>query len=296
MLSLTLRQIEYATAVATHGGVTAAAEALHISQPAVSVALAQLEDLLGQPLFLRRPGGRLTPSTFGHLWLGRAQQTLLAVQSLTNPASLPQTEVRLAVFEDLAPMVLAPLIKLIAEKAPELALHPALMSFEELTAALSEGRCDMALTWDLGLPRGINRRVMTQIAPHVVLSPQHRLASARDLELADVADEPLVLADQDLSLGHIRQLFASKGLAPQIAHRTATLELMRSFAANGLGVGLSYTNPAPRQSHDGAPLVTRPLRDAGTEPLVLAELADNPIGDAQHRLVEILQTHFESRR
>ena len=39
MLSLTLRQIEYATATARHGGMTAAAAALHVSQPALSVAL-----------------------------------------------------------------------------------------------------------------------------------------------------------------------------------------------------------------------------------------------------------------
>ena len=57
MLSLTLRQIDYATAVARHGGITRAAEALHVSQPALSVALGQVEAAVGQPLFLRRAGG-----------------------------------------------------------------------------------------------------------------------------------------------------------------------------------------------------------------------------------------------
>jgi DNA-binding transcriptional LysR family regulator len=58
MIQVTIRQLEYATATARFGGVTAAADALHISQPALSVALAQLEAALGQPLFLRRPGGQ----------------------------------------------------------------------------------------------------------------------------------------------------------------------------------------------------------------------------------------------
>ncbi|MCX8510044.1 MAG: LysR family transcriptional regulator, partial [Rhodobacteraceae bacterium] len=57
MLSITLRQLEYAVAVGRAESVTLAAEALHVSQPALSVALAQLEAQLGQPLFLRRPGG-----------------------------------------------------------------------------------------------------------------------------------------------------------------------------------------------------------------------------------------------
>ena len=55
-----------------------------------------------------------------------------------------------------------------------------------------------------------------------------------------------------------------------IRHRAATLELMRSLAAHGLGLGLSYTNPAPRLSQDGKPLVTIPLTDAGAEAIVLA--------------------------
>ena len=42
----------------------------------------------------------------------------------------------------------------------------------------------------------------------------------------------------------------------QIRHRTASLDLLRSYAANGLGVGLSYTNPAASLSHDGKPLAT----------------------------------------
>ncbi|MEO6301022.1 MAG: LysR family transcriptional regulator, partial [Paracoccaceae bacterium] len=60
----------------------------------------------------------------------------------------------------------------------------------------------------------------------------------------------------------------------RIAHRCATLELMRSFAANGLGVGLSYSQPVPRQSLDGKGLVVLPLTDAGKEPLVLARPAN----------------------
>lgn len=287
MLSITLRQIEYATSIATHGGVTAAAQALHISQPALSVALAQLEALLGQSLFLRRAGGRLIPTSFGHHWLARASQTLADVTTLATPATLPQAEIRLAIFEDLAPTLLAPLLRL--TQAPAIALRPALMGFEALTAALTEARCDLALTWDLGLPPEITRQTLARIAPHAVLSSTHPLASCTSLSLTDLVNQPLVLADQDLSLGHIRQLFAREGLTPTIAHRTATLELMRSFAANGLGVGLSYTNPASRHSHDGATLITRPLLGAGTEAVVLAHLSGNPQGIAMKTLAQLLQ-------
>ena len=98
----------------------------------------------------------------------------------------------------------------------------------------------------------------------------------------------MILTDQGLSVGHIRGLFSQAGLSPRIAHRTASLELMRSFAANGLGVGISYTRPLSRHSHDGQKVATLPIADAGHEPVVLAHLAAHPPTGAAAALVEML--------
>lgn len=287
MLSITLRQLEYATAVGRHGGMTAAASALHVSQPALSVALAQLEAQLGRPLFLRRAGGRLTPTAFGRGWLDLAEVQLAGLARLTDPTA-PAEHVRLAVFEDLAPGCLAPLLAHATRHAPQLKITPQVMGFEDLSQALHKGRVDLALTWDLGLESDIARQTLARIAPHAVLAADHPLTARPCLTLTELADHPLILADQGLSLGHMRALFAQRGLAPQIRHRTASLELMRSYAANGLGVGLSYTNPAANLSHDGKPLATRPLTDAGTEPLILAHLLQAPPSGAAHLLATLI--------
>jgi DNA-binding transcriptional LysR family regulator len=281
MLSTTLRQLEYACAIARHGGLTAAALALHVSQPALSVALAQVERQLGQPLFLRRPGGPLVPTPFGRGWLAAAEAQLDAVAGLMSGA-VRSAPLRLAMFEDLAPILLAPLL---AET--DLPLTPRVMGFEALTDALLQGQADIALTWDLGLPPAIGRLVLIRLPPQAVLAADHPLARRTSLTLSDLAAEPLVLTDQGLSIGHMRALFAQRGLAPRIAHRCATLDLMRSFAANGLGVGLSYAQPAPRESPDGKALVVVPVTDAGREPLVLAHPVSgaDPPGHAQLRAI-----------
>lgn len=285
MLSLSLRQVEYALAVGRHGGMGAAAQVLHVSQPALSVALAQLEAQLGQPLFLRRPGGRLVPSPFGTRWLAEAAPALAAMARLADGAAPRATPLRLAVFEDLAATCLAPLIGAATDAG--LALDPLVAGFDALTQALRQGRVDMALTWDLGLDIDIDRQVLALVPPHAVLAPDHPLAGRDSLTLADLADQPLVLADQGLSVAHMRALFSRAGLAARIAHRTPTLELMRSYAAHGLGVGLSYTNPAARLSQDGRPLVTRALTDAGAEPVVLARPAGAPPTPAMQALAAL---------
>lgn len=274
MLSLTLRQLEYAVAVARHGGVTAAAGVLHVSQPALSVALAQLESTLGRALFLRRAGGRVLPTSFGRVWLEQAETHLDSLRHLMQ-ADGSAAEPRLAVFQDLAPICLAPILAMAARQGLNFA--PQVLDFEALGSALHQGRADLALTWDLGLEMDIDRRVLARVAPHAVLAADHPLAAQASVSLADLAGQALVLTDQGLSLGHMRALFSQAGLVARIAHRTASLELMRSYAAHGLGIGISYTNPAAAQSQDGQPLVTRPIRDAGTEPLVLARLAGNTL-------------------
>lgn len=287
MLSLTLRQLEYATAVARHGGMTAAAEVLHVSQPALSVALAQLESLLQRPLFLRRAGGRLTPTAFGRSWLELAETQLTALARLTDPNAATE-DIRLAVFEDLAPSCLAPILTYAKNLSPHLKITTQVMDFETLSDALHKGKADLALTWDLGLQADIFRQNLARIAPHAILTPDHLLAQHPTVSLQQLSQEPLILTDQGLSLGHMRGLFAQAGLTLKIRHRTASLDLMRSYAANGLGVGLSYTNPAARLSPDGKALVTRPVSDAGTEPLILAHLAQNPPSAAAQQLSALI--------
>ncbi len=287
MLSLTLRQLEYATAVAKHGGMTTAAEALHVSQPALSVAIAHLETLLGRPLFLRRAGGRLTPTSFGRNWLDRAEQQLLGLARLTDLTNTTE-DIHLAVFEDLAAGCLAPLLSLTAKLIPNIRITPHIIGFNEIYEFLKTGKCDLALTWDLGLQADITRQTLACIAPHAIMAPDHSLAKNPTTTLTALAEHPLILTDQGLSIAHMRALFTQRGLQPKVQYRTASLDLMRSFAANGLGIGLSYTNPAARQSHDGKPLTTRLITDAGCEPLILAHLAQNPPTQALRELATLV--------
>lgn len=289
MLSVTLRQIEYATSVARHGGVTAAAAALNVSQPALSVALSQLEAHLGQPLFHRRPGGRIVPTTFGQRWLDAAQTQLDGFAHLMTGAEAPALPVRLAVFEDLAPAYLAPLMRRLKDSAPDLRLEPSVLGFEALIEAVKSGRADLALTWDLGLDASVTRTTLLRLPPNAILPADHPLAHKRaTVTLPALAKEALILTDQGPSLGHMRGLFAQAGLQPQIAHRAASNALMFSLAANGLGVGISYSRPLQRRSHDGAVFVMKPVTDGGTEAVVLAQSAGNPLSPPAQRLADLM--------
>lgn len=289
MLSITLRQIEYALAVARTGGVTTAAQALNVSQPALSVALAQLEAHVGQPLFLRRPGAALAPTGFGRAFLDEAERLVAGIARLTQ-GQAPQPPVRLGCFEDLAPMLLAPLLARAASCAADIAVEANAAGFEALAEDLTRGRLDLAISYDLGFDGRFTRHEIARVAPHAVLAADHPLAKRPTISLAELAEQPLVLANQGLSVNHMLTLFARVGLSPRVAHRTARLETLRSFAANGLGVGLSYTRPVPDQSYDGLPVVTRLVHDAGPgEPVVVVTLKDGPLSLAAARFADLIR-------
>ncbi len=288
MLSITLRQLEYAVAVGRAESVTIAADLLHVSQPALSVALAQLEGQLGKPLFLRRPGGPMRPTSFGRGFLDRAEVILADLSRLTE-GEASAAPVTLACFEDLAPLILAPLLARARQACPDITITPLVAGFEALADHLARGRADLAITYDLGLDGAMVRQELTRLQPHAVLPAGHPLGAHPTLTLADLAKQPLILADQGLSIGHMRALFTRAGLVPQIARRVASLELMRSFAANGLGVGVSYSRPVPGHSYDGQPLLTRPIIDAGPgEPVVLVHNRANPLSASAERLASLI--------
>ncbi|HEU5025582.1 MAG TPA: LysR family transcriptional regulator [Spirillospora sp.] len=76
---MSLRQYEYALAVAEEGSVTAAAEVLHVAQPSVSQQIRGLERELGVELFARTPTG-LVPTVVGRAFLREAEIAVRAAR------------------------------------------------------------------------------------------------------------------------------------------------------------------------------------------------------------------------
>lgn len=298
MLSVTLRQLEYVVAIETHGGVSAAAAALHVSQPALSVALNQIEASLGKSLFLRRPGARMAATSFGREFLIRARGIIAETTTLlTLDGAAPQAPVLLGVFEDLAPLLLAPVLARAALDLPEIDIRWRTLTFEEIAAQIGRGPgLDLAITYNLGLDSTCLRHVLLDLPLQVVVSRTHPFAEAATVTLAEVAAEPIILTDQELSRAHMLQLFERAGLRPRIAHHAGTTETMRSLAANGLGIGLSYTSPRSATSYDGRGLRQVTIADSGSvEPVMLVHGREDALSPAAMRLHALIASlRFET--
>jgi LysR family hydrogen peroxide-inducible transcriptional activator len=148
MSRVSLRHLRYFDALATHAHFGRAAAACAISQPALSLQIKELEEVLGAPLVERGPRQfRLT--SLGEALAPRARDILRAVDELDDlaRASLsPLTgRLRIGVIPTIAPYLLPAVIKTLTQRFPGLDIRPREAVTQRLVDDLALGRLDTAL-------------------------------------------------------------------------------------------------------------------------------------------------------
>lgn len=297
-IPFSLRQLEYFVAVAEHGSVTAAASARSVSQPSVSVAISDLEAILGRTLFMRQAGQKLTITSAGRRLLLHARTTLAAASRIarTESGAPAEGEISIACFRDLGSIYLPRLITRLAREEPALTYRLAEGDLAEVVAQLRDGRCEVAITYDIDLQRHrIARHVIDRLAPYVLLPKDHHLAGAEPVDLKSLASERIVIENFPVTLDYFVEMFRKYRLDIASIQLAPSFEMQRGLVANGWGVGLSCVRPEPDISYDGSPLVCLPL--ASREPLqavVVAHLGKETLSVPARRFVEMARARARS--
>lgn len=258
MLYITIRQYEYILAVADTGSLTDAAGILNVSQPSLSVAISRVEDHIGRKIFLRGKGSAISITPFGHRFVDQAR-VLLRNAAMIEHASDATRPYVLGCFEDIAPWYLPKTLKQLRHTYPTHEFTGVEARFADLATGMMQGKIDFAITYDVGFDAQFQRRHLKEITPVAFVAADHPLALQKSLDLKEAAAFPLILSAEGLSEYHMHSLFETLNITANLAHKAASLELMRSLAAHGAGIGISYSYPTTPTSYDGQPLVTIPI-------------------------------------
>ena len=253
------RQIDYLLAVAETGSTAAAARILNVSQPSISVAVAQFEDLFGAPFFLRHPGRGMQLTPFGRDRVASLRTLRSEAAAILSPTRGAPLSLRLGVYSTLGPRYAPLLMRIFAQQNPGATVALVEGNIETLSAAVTSGEIDMALVYDLGLSRALNVTVLAHLPPRAVLPPDHPLAAAPAVDLRELARDPLILVGLPHSRGYVLSLFHSAGAYPRIAAETGSIEMLRALVANGHGVGVLATSLPHDHTYDGRRVVERPI-------------------------------------
>ncbi len=265
MIPFSLRQLDHVVAAARHENVTAAARALHVSQPSISASIARIEQHYGRPLFVRHTGQGVSLTPFGRQFIREASTLVASARGL---ASLADDDGRIAgelivgAYEGLAPIYLPLMMQTFAERHPDVILHFREATFEGLSRLLEQGSVDLALGYQAALNGQYARVVLAERQPYAMLPAGHPLTRLRRLRLRDIAAWPLVFSGQPTTWTNSHQLFRAQGLEPVVAMRARSFELQRALVARGFGVGIATTRPISDKTYDGARLVYREIDEA----------------------------------
>lgn len=186
------RHVQYFLAVAEHLSFTKAAAALHVSQPALSQQVRQLEESLGAQLFDR--SGRTTRLTDAGdvylLYARRAYQQLREAKSAIHDVSdLTRGSLRLAVTPTFTTYLVGPVIKAFHSRYPKITLNLKEISQERIEELLLAGELDAGIAFDEINTPNIDAIPLLNETLALVVSRQHRLAEERSIGLQDLNAE-----------------------------------------------------------------------------------------------------------
>jgi DNA-binding transcriptional LysR family regulator len=242
---ITLRQFRYFIAVAESGSVAAASRMLAIAQSAVTKAMLELEDELGNQLFERSPKGMvLTPQ--GHRFLASARKVLSAVADAArlHGGNAPQDALAgtlaIGVTSLVAGYYLSDLLGRFTRAAPAVEVQITEETPRFLEHLLINGELDVAIMVSnaLGEPQALVAETLTRSPNRVWLASNHALAAQDELTLAECAAHDQVVLEADRIDDLMRAVWVRHQLKPRCVLRTSSLEAVRSLVGAGLGLAV----------------------------------------------------------
>jgi DNA-binding transcriptional LysR family regulator len=262
---MNLRRLQAFRAVFEMRSVTRAAERLHMTQPAVSRLVGDLEQELGLALFVRQRR-RLVPTIEGQAFYREAEKALAAVDQIVDIArdirTLKGTHLRVV-----APMLTAFGILPAAVSAFR-ALHPhtrislEIKDLRDIADWVANGPFDIGVTALPFQDERVDCELLTTVRTVLVLPKRHRLAARRVVQLKDLRDENVILPSPsgNQPRAFIGAAFESVGLKPHSMIDASSAFLVCQLVARGLGVGV--VDPFTSGLAAGLGIVARPLRPA----------------------------------
>lgn len=177
-----LRQIHSFLAVAEHRGFTRAAAALHVSQPALSQQIRQLEEALGAQLFER--SGRATRLTdAGEVYLRHARRALRDLaegrRALQDLGELGSGSLRIAATPNFTTYLAGPLVASFHARYPNVSLTLNELPQERIEAQLADGELDLGIGFRDAVPADIDAQPLLDETLALVVGRSHPLARRR---------------------------------------------------------------------------------------------------------------------
>lgn len=234
-------------AVATHGSVVAAADALGFTPSAVSQQVKRLEKQTGVPL-LERVGRGVMLTGHGRHLVDEGGDLLADLERLEaglhRQADAVSGHLRITVFSTAMRGLVAPVVRDLLAAHPDLAVSLTEREPWDTIELVATGQSDVGVVhrWGhvaLDVPDHVETRVVARDVADVIVHPDHPLAGRDVVSPADLLDEGWVATPEGtICRQWLNRMYDGTGRLPRIAHTAMEFDSHLAMVAAGLGIAL----------------------------------------------------------
>jgi DNA-binding transcriptional LysR family regulator len=241
---MNFRQLQTLITIADAGGFARAAGKLHLSQPAASRRIQALEAELGVPLF-DRIGRRLRLTAEGEDIVRRGRRLLQEAESLRDRADAFKSglsgTLRIGASPQNIETVLAPFVGRFRRRHPSVEVHFVEDGGARVNSRLQDGDVQLVLT--TADNETFSRRPLYPGYVLAVVAPSHPFARRAAVEVAELADAPLLLLQRSFaSRGWFDAACHNAGIDPHILLESGAPATLLALASSGDGVAIVPSN------------------------------------------------------
>lgn len=240
-----LRHLRYFVAVAEEMNIHRAATRLHVSQPPLSVAIKQLEEEIGTPLFYREGRG-IQITKAGEYFLNQARNILSQAQEATQNALQigegKQGLLRVRFINSAVTGILQNSVALFQKEHPAIVLD--IKQFYTIRAieAVQQNKADVAIVrYPQRLPNTVQSRKITKDHWAIAMPDNHPLTQKKEIEFKDLETLPLIFYPRWNSpdgYDDVAAMFREQDMDFNPIHEVTEQTAIAGLVSSGIGVGL----------------------------------------------------------
>ena len=240
-----LRHLRYFVAVAEEENVSRAALKLHVSQPALSRQIRDLEDELGF-LLLERSAKSVRLTEAGRTFLAESRTVLQRVEEAVKAARAIATggqELHVGYAMSPTVRILPQTLRAFQAEMPNTRVKLHDLTTEEMLTGLRDGKLQIAFMVHshLAIMRGLHFEELARLPIRLAVAPKHPLAHQKSVKLAELAPHPLIAfsrADYPDYHELLANWFSTAKLKPHIAEEHDSVSSLIAAVEAGDGVAL----------------------------------------------------------
>lgn len=275
------------------GSITAAAEALCISQPAVSQAIKQLEQSLNSKLFIRNQKGvKLTAE--GKLlfpYVERGIENLLdGERMLRRLVELDMGEIRIGASDMTLQFYLLPFLEQFHAKYPNVKVTVTNGPTPETLDALYEGKIDFGVvTTPFDAKQEVDSRKVRKIHNVFVAGKKYLHLKGRCVNYRELMEYPCIFLEKNTSTRTFMDRFLEKrGIVLEPEFELATSDMVVQFAMRNLGIGCVMEDFAREKIESGELFALQFEETMPEREICIVTDKKNPVSPAGQKLLEVL--------